>query len=100
MWWTMDKIKLENAQAGKFFFSKGAMRFFASRVSDAVYQGDGGVFFVTSEQFRSHEYTARRMYTVHQFNPETKDVSTVGEFQAYKSRTAAHEAAKRAAKGE
>lgn len=74
--WTIDDIRTANAVRGGHFFSKGALKFFKSRVSDTVYQGIGGIYFVTSERF---DNTTRRGYTVRAFNPETGNINTVGE---------------------
>jgi hypothetical protein len=73
----MDDIKRINQENGHHFFSDGAMRFFNSRVGDTVFQGNGGVFFVTSEQY---DYNTDRKYTVREFNPETGNINTVGDF--------------------
>ena len=81
--YTMDDIKIINKQTGHYFFSPDTMRFFRSRVGDTVYQGAGGVFFVTSEQFVSYYpeyYAAPRKYTVRQFFPDTGNIETVTGF--------------------
>ena len=79
--YTMDDIKIINKQTGHYFFSPDTMRFFRSRVGDTVYQGVGGVFFVTSEQFTdSKGYTTERKYTVRQFFPDTGNIETVTGF--------------------
>lgn len=59
------------------FFSANAMRFFKSRLVDEVFPSRGRVYFVTSEKF----------------DVETKSIKTVGEFQAYSTRTQALSAA-------
>lgn len=97
--WTIEDIKRANADAGYYFFSPSTMRSFNSRVSDTVYQGPGGIFFVTSEKNRGrYNYWSSiehpRLYSVRQFLPETADIKTVGEFQQYKSGAAAKRAAK------
>lgn len=60
------------------FFSKDAMRFFKSRVLETVYQGQGGVYFVTSEKGPSLD--SKRSYTVRQYHTDTRSVSTAGDF--------------------
>jgi len=75
------------------WFSLGAMRFFRSRVGQTVYQGPGGVFFVSSEQF--NDDTPRR-YTVRRYDPEADTIGTIGEFNKL-SRTSAIREAKRLA---
>ncbi len=75
--WTVSEIKAANAAAGYFFFSPDTLRFFRSRIGDSVYQGVGGAFFVTSEQFVSSDGQRKpRRYTVRAFNPATGDCST------------------------
>lgn len=92
--WTIEDIKAANERAGFFFFEPATLRFFRSRVHSDVYQGPGGVYFVTSEQFRaSNGYTAPRLFTVRRFDPETGSADTEGEFQAYGTRGKAHRAA-------
>ncbi len=91
--WTMSRIKQANKNAGQHWFSKGTMRFFNSRVSDKVYEGKNGVFFVTSERM-CYEPTHPRRYTMRIFDPENGTVDTHGEFQDYKTAHIAHEAAK------
>jgi hypothetical protein len=98
----MRAIQEANRDAGYDFFEADTMRFFASRLCPrTVEQGPGGVYFITSEQFRaSNGYRATRRYTVRRFYPETRDIGSVGVFQAYATREAAHRAARRLAAGE
>ncbi len=94
-WWTIDRIRTANREAGQHFFEPGAMRFFRSRVLSGVYQGDGGVYFVTSERFVASDGSSPgRAFTVRQFNPETGSVSSVGAF----NKLTRHMAAKTARK--
>lgn len=72
--WTINDIKNANKQAGYHFFSPGAMRSFGSRIGKRVYQGPGGVFFLTSEA--TFDRKGRR-FNVRQFFPSRCDVSTV-----------------------
>ena len=73
----IDDIKMTNHSAGLHFFEPAAMRFFDSRCGRTVYQGPGGVYFVTSEQFHgSNGYSDGRKYTVRQFDPKTGKVET------------------------
>jgi hypothetical protein len=74
--WDIDAIKRANRNHGYYFFDTGAIRFFRSRVSQNVYQGVGGIYFVTSEQSPS----GIRAYTVRQFQPATGNVQTAGPF--------------------
>lgn len=90
-----DVIRKANASSGFFFFQPEAMRFFRSRVSSVAYRGDGGTYFVTSERF--NERSPRR-FTVRAASDDGR-IDTVGEFQAYRSRRVAHEAARLLADG-
>lgn len=67
-----------------FFFKKESMRFFKSRILETVYQGPGGVYFVTSEQNTGFP----RGFTVRCYNPETRSISTMGEFNVWTRRGA------------
>ena len=69
----IDDIMMLNKSAGRFFFSPNTMRGFKTRVSPQVYQGSGGVYFVTSDL----QYDGSRAYTVRTFNPITADVRTM-----------------------
>ena len=73
---SMADIRRANKAAGRFWFSPDTLRFFKSRIGDTVYEGPGGVFFVSSEK-PPH---GPRAHTVRQFDPETKSVATVGPF--------------------
>lgn len=73
--WTITDIKATNADAGWYFFSRNTMRFFRSKIFPTVYQGAGGVYFVTSEQPGP---SAPREYRVREFNPATGSVVSVG----------------------
>lgn len=95
MKWTIESIKKADRDAGRFYFSPGSMRFFHSRAGEQVYQGKGGVFFVTSEQLDSK---SPRKYIVRQFTPEPVNIFTVGPFNRL-SRSKAHTAAKKLAAG-
>ena len=70
---TISKIKAANKAAGHHFFDRATMRFFQSRIERGLYQGKGGVFFITSEQI--HE--DGRTYSVRQFDPATGHVTTL-----------------------
>lgn len=96
---SIDEIKVANQRAGSCFFSPETMRFFNSRVSNITYCGGGGIFFVSSER---HSYSngerGKRSYSVREFNPETCDIWTVGEFNNL-SKSTAHRTAKALAEG-
>jgi hypothetical protein len=89
----LQTIKNENARKNGHFFEPATMRFFKSRVCAQVFEGVGGVFFVTSE---SQATSGMRYYTVRSFDPLSGSVSTVGEFQQYGTRAKALKVAKAA----
>jgi hypothetical protein len=93
-------IKRANRQAGFHFFEPATMRFFDSRTGQEAYQGAGGTFFVSSEQFHgSNGHSAARHYSVRKFDPLSGDIDTVGGFQAYRTSAAARQAALKLAHG-
>jgi len=71
------------------WFDPSSMRFFRSRVGDAVY-GDGGNFFVSSEQFDDR---SPRLYTV-RVAYDDGSIDEVGKFQQYPTYGEAVRAAK------
>ena len=75
--WTITAIKQANRDAGNHWFEPATLRFFRSRVLPTVYQGPGGIYFVSSEQFND---ASPRRYTVRTFDPTTGEVDTFGEF--------------------
>jgi CMP-N-acetylneuraminic acid synthetase len=94
---TIDDIKRRNRDAGYHYFAPDTMRFFRSRVLPTVYQGPGGIYFVTSEQFvGSNNVASPRRYTVRRFDTDTANIDTVGEFNKL-SRVEAIKLAKRCA---
>ena len=93
---TMRDVRERSAHMGWHWFAPSTMRFFLSRVSSSVYQGPGGVYFVSSEKGPN----GVRAYTVRRFDWASGDVDTVGAFQGHASRGSAHRAAKAAAAAE
>lgn len=75
-WWDISDIERANYNAGFHWFDASTTRFFRSRVLKTVYQGKGGVFFVSSEKGPHGE----RRFTIRKFNPMTADISTFGPF--------------------
>lgn len=61
---TIQQIRDANEKSGRFFFSPDAMRFFRSRVLQTVFEGVGGVYFITSEQFVGSQGANPRRFTV------------------------------------
>lgn len=83
-WWDIGMIERANHNAGFHWFEPSTKRFFRCRILDTVYQGPGGIFFVSSEKGPSE----RRLFTVREFTPKTADVDTFGEFNSLSRSTA------------
>ena len=96
--YTIDDIQAEMRADGSHWWDPDTMRFFGTRVCGAVYQGDDGIFFVTSEWNgpRGKEQ-GRRAYTLRQYKPQEKQVDTVGEVCQYDNRRTAQRAAEKSA---
>lgn len=74
--YTVNDIKSAVRASGSHFFDPGTMRTFGSRVLPNVFQGPGGVYFVTSEKCGD----SPRNYTVRQFFPADAGISTIDRF--------------------
>ena len=90
--WTINTIQDAVRNAGSHWFDPDSMRYFGTRILPIVYQGLGGVYFVTSEQPPHGE----RQHSVRQFDPDLKHISTLGQL-ASMTRTEAIARAKQAA---
>lgn len=84
---TMEDIRREMTDAGSHWWDRSAMRSFGTRVG-SLFVGPGGIYFTTSEQ-PPH---GTRQHSVRQYNPETKQVSTVGEFCSMSATSARNKA--------
>ena len=82
---TINDIQEQMRAAGSHWWDPQTMRFFGTRVCGDVYQGDGGVYFVTSERPPS----GKREYTVRGYNPESRQVNTIGQVCGYATKAAA-----------
>ena len=89
----IEQIQRINAAKGFHWFEPDTLRFFRSRVAERGYTiDDVFVYFVSSEQFVTYHpryRVDRRRYSVRVANMLTGDIDTVGEFQAYASRSGA-----------
>lgn len=94
--WTIARIREECRERGNPWFQPGTMKFFRSRIGRRVYQGPGGIYFTTSEQFGDNH---PRLYSVRQFEPGRCRISKHGDFQGHGTESAARNAAKLAAQG-
>ena len=87
--WTIAAIREADHRAGRYFFSADTMKFFNSRVLPTVYEGPGGIYFITSEKFRGSDgVSAPRKYTIRQFSPDPVDIRTVAPFNQMSKRQA------------
>ncbi|WZX99209.1 hypothetical protein NSQ26_07610 [Bacillus sp. FSL W7-1360] len=75
---TIAEMKELNEEAGFYFFSPGAMRFFNSKIET---QPTREGYFITSE----HPGDEVRRFTIRLFDLETSDVHTVEEFQEFET---------------
>lgn len=93
--WTINDIQAAMRARGSHWWDPDTMRYFGCRVSDAVLQGPGGIYFVTSE------YTGfdrqGRGYTVRKFDPDTCDIANAESLNSYASRSGALNAARKLA---
>jgi hypothetical protein len=66
--WTVNSIQEANQGAGFHWFEPDTMRCFGTRVLPEVYQGDGGVYFVTEDDQYRRELP--KVFHVREFNPD------------------------------
>jgi len=90
--YTINRIQEEVSASGSHWFDRDSMRFFKTRIEPQVYQGPGGIYFVTSEKGP----TEIRRFSVRQYRPNGCNVDTVGDFNNL-SRAEAHRIAQRLA---
>lgn len=96
--WTVNAIKKAVREAGSHWFDPGTMRFFGTEVMPRVFQGPGGVYFITKDnQFDS---SLPKLYAIRQFNPADADISTVGKINEWDDLQDAQEEAERLAAGD
>jgi hypothetical protein len=84
---TIDDVRITAKNRGSHWFEPSTMRFFKSRVGrpGTIYKG---VYFVSSEQF---DHNSPRLYSIRKVTctHNVFDISTVGEFQGFKSSSSA-----------
>jgi hypothetical protein len=78
MKYTIGRIMQENGAAGKKFFDPYTMLFFGSTIYIDVYEGNGGVYFITSE--KQYRDDLPHLFHVRKFDETTASIYTVGEF--------------------
>jgi len=92
---SISQVINNNSANGYYFFSKGAMRGFNSRVHDSLY---GGCVFVTSERNDMPYMPPQpRVYTV-RVAMDNGSIETYGSMGDYETRIQAHSAARELAK--
>ena len=103
---TIETIKAANEAIGHHFFKPEIMRFFGSRILAEVYEGAGGVYFVSSERppFGPREYRVRRAnpdgtITTMENGLASVEDETFPERHAFASATWAKSRARQLAKG-
>lgn len=90
--WTVNAIKDALRAAGSHWFDPDTMRCFGTQVLPSVYQGPGGVYFVTRDN--QYDSALPKRYTVRRFEPEGPEVSTAGELCGFRTKEQAQANAK------
>ena len=86
---SVTQIKRHNQDIGHNFFKYDTLLFFSSKVYDDLI---GGEFFITSE--KDMYMDGARLFTIRRANGDGT-ISTMGEFQAYKTKAQALKEAKK-----
>lgn len=94
--YTIQMIRQEMNERGSHWWSRGAFRFFRCRVLPTVYQGEGGIYFVSSEQMSDE---SPREYSIRKYDSAERDIETIGKFGGYKRSQDARDEAARLAFG-
>jgi len=76
---TIAEMKKRNKQQGEYWFSKGAMEFFNTKIESKPTEKG---YFITSEYM---EDPSKKRYTIRLFDQETNKVETVGDFRKYET---------------
>ncbi len=82
----ISEVKAIVKSNGSHFFDKDTMKYWGTRIETSVFKNG---CFVTSE---NDFWETKRLYTVRRFNG--KSIVTIGDFQQYKTKEAAREAAR------
>lgn len=94
--WTINGIKEASRAAGSHWFDPDTMRSFGTKVLPTVYQGEGGIFFVTEDDQYRRELP--RLCTVRKWEPANASIGTASEL-ASMTRKAAMKLARALATG-
>ena len=78
-----------NESKGYYFFSKPTMKFFNSKIESQGYVKGDKAYFITSERFQvSSQYPKK--YSIREIDLKSGNVETLGEFQAYNTKSNAY----------
>ena len=83
---TISEVKSIIKSKGHHFFDKDTMKYWGTRIETSVFKN--GCFVTSEDNYNKTE----RLYTVRRFDGESID--TIGEFQQYKTKESAREAAR------
>jgi len=76
---TLAEMKKRDSETGQYWFSKGAMAFFNTKIeSEPTEKG----YFVTSEYM---EDPKEKRYTIRLFDQKTNKVETIGDFRQHET---------------
>lgn len=98
MYYTIEQIKQKNRALGRHWFSRDTMRFFRTRIMCRVFPCEDGALFVTSDCHPTRSGWCRR-YSVRRADA-AGEISTVGEFGGWRTRSQALAEAGRLARQE
>lgn len=93
---TYGQLVTANSEAGLYFFTPGAKRFFNATVCRTVYAGSDGWYFVEGTRFDLEDPDYPTRWTVRKATPDGK-VHTVGRYQEHSCKANALVAAAMAA---
>lgn len=87
----IEEVKEANRKHGFYYFSRDAMQFFSSRVSDRAYKVGTKAYFITSEKNKhsirgGHTDANPRKWSIRVIDLITGRVNTVGQFQEFNSK--------------
>lgn len=91
--YTINDIQAEMRADGSHWWDPDTMRCFGTKVVSPVYQGDGGIYFVT----RDKQYDDSFAFTVRSYSPTQKQIGRVGELGEHKTKGTATRAARKLA---
>ena len=82
----ISEVKAIVRSNGYHFFDKDTMKYCGTRIETSVFKN--GCYVTSEDNF----YKTKRLYTVRRFNG--KSIDTIGDFQQYKTKESAREAAR------